>query len=283
MKTMSTEKEIEIITRVFNQYVEYIASSFMCGEIPSSVFAIHTTGTKEKDWLAYVKFKNTIAISVFRCEVWLEDLHRLCKNCKLYLITEPVLEIAALYFMLHPLLQTQNVDFIGNSHDGYEMMLYRAGEMTYQFITDCFQFTHSVQKTVLSIVYHYSQLKVNTPYVNIPTFSEVLKYEQSQYNITMKTLHPHAYRIASKYKSYHSVIDECGLIHLEKKINPKMNYYKKATETIVPEKKMKKKQSREGKVPYSIEIPRTDKISFRDILTKDGNGYYRLTHQVKER
>ena len=64
MKMMTTARQIEIIRDMFDSYVEPVASSFMCGEVPSTVFEIHRRGTRENDWLAFIRFLTTGSYTV---------------------------------------------------------------------------------------------------------------------------------------------------------------------------------------------------------------------------
>ena len=77
-----------IVVEMFDKYVAPAAKSMMSGEVPSAMLTVHRTGTKDKDWLAFVQFKDAMPISTIRCSVYLEDIFRLCRRNRLYLITE---------------------------------------------------------------------------------------------------------------------------------------------------------------------------------------------------
>lgn len=215
---MTIERQIEIIRNMFDQYVEFVAGSFMYGQVPSTVFMIHRTGSKEKDWLASVRFRNTITISVFRCEVWMEDIDRLCRKCKIYLLTEPIYEVISLYFMLHPLYQTQYVDF---SHNDvvldYDSMIAGAGKATYKFIKKHFPFHDPVQKTVLEMLNYYNMMITNQPYQSsTETLSEAMESVREIYVGYMMNRHYYCYKHAIHYKASNALLDADGFMIMER-------------------------------------------------------------------
>ena len=71
---------IVMIKDVFDNYVEPVAKSFMSGELPSVMLTIHRRGTREKDWLAHVRFKDSLTVSLFKCDVYIDDIYRLCRT-----------------------------------------------------------------------------------------------------------------------------------------------------------------------------------------------------------
>lgn len=88
MKTITIDQMIQITTEMFNDYVEPVALSLMCGEVPNTTFIIHRIGSDGNDLFPRVRFKNTVNISVFKCDIWLDDILLLCRKCKMYLVTE---------------------------------------------------------------------------------------------------------------------------------------------------------------------------------------------------
>ena len=161
MRLITLTEAVKITSDMFTDYVEPLGMSMMSGEIPSIMFMIHQRGSKDLDWLAHVRFKNTLPISVFKCEIYLDDVFRLCRRCKLWLITENVFKIVVLYAMLHPLYQTQHIDFSQDVTADYESMMAGAGKSTYQFIKDYYISrieADSVDIAVLDILqYHMMQ------------------------------------------------------------------------------------------------------------------------------
>lgn len=215
MKMMTTMRQIEIIRDMFDLYVEPVASSFMCGEVPSTVFEIHRRGTREGDWLAFVRFRNTLTISVFKCEVYLEDIVRLCRRCKIWLLTEPVYEMIVTYYMLHPLYQSQCIDFAHNIVNDYESMLADAGRLTYRFIKKHFHFYDPVQKTVLEILHLHNQLFTNR--AGVRSFRQQMEDEWEAYKGYMMNRYPMAYKTSIHFKASISRVDADGFIHLDRR------------------------------------------------------------------
>ena len=280
MKMMDVERQIEIIKEMFDLYVEPVASGFMFGEVPSSVFAIHCHGTKESDWLAAVRFKNTVTISVFRCEVWLEDIVRLCRRCKIWLITEEVLKIVSAYFMLHPLLQTQNINFTHNTSIGFESMLAGAGDMTYRFLRDHFLFTVKEQRVVLELLNYHNIIYTNLPYgPNKDNIKEAMENEWKIYREIMLEKYPHAYRKSTHYKAAWCRVDEQGFIHFCR--NPEARLTHSREETVEEVMKLKGNNRRKGKKEYSITPewhPVKDDTN-TNILSVDNNGFNHISRK----
>lgn len=215
MKMMTTNRQIEIIREMFDKYVEPVASGFMCGEVPSTVFEIHRRGTREGDWLAFVRFRNTLTISVFRCAVYLEDIVRLCRRCKIWLLTEPVYEVVVTYFMLHPLYQSQCMDFTHDNLSDYESMFADAGKLTYRFIKKHFTFYEPVQKTVLEILNIHNQIFTNR---NVGySLKNAMEENRLTYKGFMMNRYPMAYKTSTHFKASSCIVDADGFMHLEKR------------------------------------------------------------------
>lgn len=220
MKMIATARQVEIVIDMFDRYVEHVASSFMCGEVPSTVFAVHRKGTKERDWLAMIRFKNTLTISIFRCEVWLEDIVRLCRRCKIWLLTEEVYKIISLYFMLHPLYQTQYIDFSHEIDSDYESMMAGAGKAAYKFIRRHFDFEDPVQEVILEMLNYHNMMFTNHFYgPNKDNVGEACETERGKYVGFMMHRHPLAYKTAIHYKASTSLVDQDGFIHLARTAN----------------------------------------------------------------
>ena len=224
MKMITTARQIEIIREMFDLYVEPVASSFMCGEVPSTVFEILRRGTRENDWLAFIRFRNTLTISVFRCEVYLEDIVRLARRCKIWLLTESVYKILVTYFMLHPLYQSQCMDFTHDNLADYESMLANAGRMAYRFIKKHFRFEDPVQKTILEMLNIHNLLFTNRP--GVRNLREQMEEERLTYKGYMMNRYPDAYRTSTHFKASISMVDENGFIRLERRNRaiPKVEY-----------------------------------------------------------
>lgn len=204
---------IDMIKDVFDNYVEPVAKSFMSGELPSVMLTIHRRGTREKDWLAYVRFKDSLTVSLFKCDVYIDDIYRLCRTCKLYLITEGIFQIAALYSMLHPLYQSQYNDFTKDLGADYYSMMAGAGEETFRFIRGYYPMTDELQKITLDIFKYNMMIFSNH---SEPGTGFAYKDQQDAYVQYCMKYHAQAYNSAKYRKAVTSRVDERGLILLER-------------------------------------------------------------------
>ena len=217
MKMMTTPRQVEIICEMFDSYVEPVASSFMCGEVPSTVFKVHQHGTREGDWLAFVRFRNTLTISVFKCEVYLDDVVSLCRRCKIWLLTEPIYKLIVTYYMLNPLYQCQCIDFTHDNLLDYESMLVNAEKLTYKFIKKHFAFEANIQKTVLEMLHTHMLLFTNRSTTR--NLNRVMEEYREKYVSYMMRHHPMAYKTAIHFKASKSIVTQEGFIHLERVVN----------------------------------------------------------------
>lgn len=223
MRLFTLDRAVEITSDMFDTYVEHVGLSLMSGEVPSVLFSINRRGTKERDWLAQVRFKNTLAISVFRCDVYLEDIFRLCRQCKLYLITEEVYQVVVLYGMLHPLFQSQYFDFGFDVNADYESMMAGAGVVTYEFIRSHFGFTDSVQNMVLDILRWYMMIFTNH-HGKFHNVAELYETAQSKYERIMQGAYPGAYQTARYRKAQMSLVDKDGYLLMERRTDGRTIY-----------------------------------------------------------
>ena len=115
VKTLSLDQAADICLEMFELYTEPYAYALMSGELPAITYLVHRTASKDRDWTATIRLKNSLTISIFRCEIYIADILYLCRRCKMYLQTPEVFRMAALFYMLHALLQTQHMDFSTNT------------------------------------------------------------------------------------------------------------------------------------------------------------------------
>lgn len=231
IKIISLDEMVEITSEMFDTYVEPVALSLMCGEVPSTTFVIHRTGTKENDWLAHIRFKNTLTISVFRCDVYLDDIMTLCRRCKMYLVTKEVFRVAVTFAMLHPLYQTQYMNFTTDVNTDYESMMSGAGKASYQFMKKHFEFHDPFERTVLETLRYHSMIFINNfshapKNVRIGDIIEELNYE---YSYQMNAYYPLAYKTAKYSKAQTNLVDLDGFIKLEPKSKGVVRYVGKET------------------------------------------------------
>lgn len=217
MKTITLDQMVQICTDLFDQYVEPYAYAVMSGELPAITFMVHRAGSKDHDWTASVRLKNTLTISVFRCEIFIDDILRLCRFCKMHLVTDYVFRPVSLFYMLHGLLQTQHMNIHANVNMDYESMMTGAGYAAFQFIKNHFAFEDIIEHTVLENVWYHSMILTNN-YKYAPkgqSVGELIKDSIAEYDHYMETYHTEAFRTAKRYKAQTNLVDEEGFIRLE--------------------------------------------------------------------
>ena len=87
MKTFSLDQAADICLEMFELYTEPYAYALMSGELPAITYLVHRTASKDRDWTATIRLKNSLTISIFRCEIYIADILYLCRRCKMYLQT----------------------------------------------------------------------------------------------------------------------------------------------------------------------------------------------------
>lgn len=212
----NTLTELAIITtELFDQYVAPVAKSLMSGEVPSAMLTVHRMGTRDKDWLAFVQFKDGMPVSTFRCSIYLEDVFRLCRRNHIYLITEGIYRIAALYAMLHPLYQSQYSDFTKDLMLDYDSMMAGAGDETYRFISRYYPFaSDGIDHIVLELLRYHMMIFAN--HSNEGDIKKQLKNRCADYESLMLEHYKDAYKAARFRKAQTCQIDHEGFILLER-------------------------------------------------------------------
>lgn len=221
MRTISMEQIVNISCELFNSYVEHVALSIMSGEVPSIMFNIHTRGTKEKDWLAYTRFKNTPAISVYKCDLYVDDVFRLCRINKLFLIDEYVYRIASLWYMLHPIYQLKYIYYMRGDTDNFDSMMASAGQETYMFMRKSYKFSSKVEELTLNVLNLQMMTYTNRLWCGVNNSAISYTTSQRQYEIFMLQKHELAYKTARFRKAQTCAVDEEGYIRLEKRFRRK--------------------------------------------------------------
>lgn len=229
MKTFSLDQAADMCLELFEDLIEPYAYSIMSGELPAITYLVHRTESKDHDWTASIRLKNSLTISVFRCEIYIADILLLCRRCKMYLQTPAVFRMIALFYMLHALLQTQHMDFSTNTDKDFDSMMQGAGRATYQFIKANYQFTDPVEHIVLDLLWYHSMVFTNN-YKYAPRnqrVGDLIEDLQQQYASYMKQYYPKAFRMAKKYKSMTNQVNDEGFIVLEPKSNGRTEYVDK--------------------------------------------------------
>ena len=217
MRLLTLDECADITTKLFDRFVCPLAVSQMTGEIPSIHFGIHRHGSKEQDWLAHVRYKHTMSISVFQCDIWLEDVFRLCRRCRIWLITREVFQIVCLYAMLHPIYQSECMDFHTDVDSDYESMMIGAGKLTHQFIRNYYPVTDDVQPIILEILkYHMMEFSNHWYGLSDGSYRETYRDWQRKYELEMLAVYEGPYKVARSRKANTTLLDYEGFLKLER-------------------------------------------------------------------
>lgn len=228
MRMFSLDQAVTMSIELFDRYVAPYAESMMSGELPAVRFFVFKNESRDKDWTATIHLKNTLTISMFRCEVYIQDILTLCRTCKMYLQTEDVFRPVALFYMLHGLLQTQHMDFTHNTDRDYDSMMVGAGYSTYRFIRSQYTFSTELERVALELVWYYSMIFTNN-YKHAPRHilvGDKIRDLTEDYNALMMTNDKtaEAYRSAKRQKAQTHLVDSDGFIILEPKTKGRTNY-----------------------------------------------------------
>ena len=213
MRDMSLD-DMELITRqLYTTFVEPLAEVYMTGEVPSFTFNVYRKGTRDNDWLAKIKLRNSVTVSIFHCDVYLEDIMRFCRNCKIYLITPEIFTVVALYYMIHPIFQ---YEWIHSKAVGeYESMMLAAGKRTRAYIKKYYKMSVE-EKIVLDILKFKMMLITNLFYGGETNPKKRYDGLIEQYNSFMMRTRKEMFLTARRFKAQTNRVDENGFVILEK-------------------------------------------------------------------
>ena len=160
MRTFTVEWMVDELVELFANYVYPIVDKIMIGEVRSVSVNIFTKGSREKDIYARTKLRNQEVISLYRVDIWLEDIMRLCRSDKMYLVTEEIFEVVALYYILQPLFVSK---FMESPEKGeiFDSIYVGASRYTASAILDCSEKLTRIQKVALTNLYYTSLLSCN--------------------------------------------------------------------------------------------------------------------------
>lgn len=197
---------------MFDKYIEPVVRDYLNGEMPQIMISIHRQGTKEKDYLAQVRFKETSTVSLFRCDIYMEDVDRLCRDSRIYLQTEDIYPVIILWFVLHPLFQSQYNNFTSDLIKDYDAMIHGATDQTYNYIMDHYPMRSLFRRVVLDVLQYYT-LNQNMP---DPVLANKLSRAQKQYRTYCRERHKCAYSVSSLRRGHNCMVDSDGMILLER-------------------------------------------------------------------
>lgn len=212
MRDITLEEMGDIVKQLFARYVEPLAETIMTGEIPSVALNVYPGGTSDSDWLAKVKFRNSAAVSIFHCNVYLEDIMRLCRKCKMYLVTKDVFNISALYYMIHPVFQIDWND--GRDIGDYESMMYSAGRSTCSYISKYYPLQGD-EINVLNILKYWMMVYTNQICGKVENARKHFDSAVKTYTKQMLTTRREQFITARRFKAQITSVDKDGFIILE--------------------------------------------------------------------
>ena len=215
MRMFTLSRAVEITCEMFDTYVEPFGLAGMYGEIPRVSFTVHRYGTRDKDWVAALKVKNTLTISVFKATVYIADVFHLCRLSKMYLVTEDMFAIVVLYHMLHPIFQQQHMNVFNagtDALDGYESMIAEAGKSTHKFIIRNYPFHSELEYLTLDMLKRWCMMYCNH-YWGTTSCAEIHRtferYMLEHYRLP--------YRVSRFRKASNAMCNEEGFVLLERR------------------------------------------------------------------
>jgi len=215
MKMITTDRCAEICVRLANEYLMPVALSTMDGQVPSMTLKVYRSEERD-DWTATVRLKNSLTISTFNCEIYVQEILQLCRACKLWLVTEEVFTVVAAFYELHGIFQQVHMNFTDNVERDYDSMMAGAGHSTYEFIRSQ-RNLDTLESCVLDLVFYQSMIFTNN-YKYAPKnamVGDLIVDVQTRYRDIMLEQHPEAYRSARRQKAQNYLVDEEGFILLE--------------------------------------------------------------------
>lgn len=220
MRDITLEEMGDIVKRLFARYVEPLAETIMTGEIPSVALNVYTGGTSDSDWLAKVKFRNSTAVSIFHCNVYLEDIMRLCRKCKMYLVTKDVFNVSALYYMIHPVFQIDWVE--GKDIGDYESMMSSAGRSTCLYIRKYYPLRED-EINILNILKYWMMVYTNRVYGKAENVKKHFDNAVKIYTKQMLATKHEQFVTARRFKAQITSVDDDGFIVLEWNVRRNIN------------------------------------------------------------
>ena len=216
MRTFDIDWMLNEIVDVFATYIYPVVDKIMIGEVRSVSVNIFTKGSREKDVFARTKLRNKEVISIYRVDIWLEDIMRLCREHKMFLTTEEVFQIAVLYYILHPLYTTK---FMESPSQGeiFDSIYAAATDRTNQTIIRRIGKLSYIQSTVLDILKFSDMVYCNRSFDLEPGESPLEHKLMSinRYREYMLKHHKQAYHTAVKFKANYYQVDHDGFFVLE--------------------------------------------------------------------
>lgn len=212
MRLFTLDRSVEMIKGVVNDYVVQVAQTYMSSKKPQNVLSIHRKGTKDEECFAHVKLRETPTVSMFKCEVYLDDINRLCRDCKLYLQTERNFPVIVLWYILHPLYQSQYKMFTSDLVHDYAKMMIDAGEQTYEYIYENYPMRSAFKRVTLEVLRYKLITECRSDISSMKQLARV----QKQYKKYCNQYYHDAYAVAALRRGHNCMVDEDGFIRIER-------------------------------------------------------------------
>lgn len=220
MRAFDSQWMLDKVLDNFMDYIYPLVEKIMVGEVRSVSVNVYTKGTFDREQYAHTKLKNREVISVYRIDIWMEDIMRLCRNNKIYLITKEIFDLVSIFYMLHPLYCAKILEN-PSPKDNYDSVYCGAADLTCQYITRRMVHITKEQHLASDILKYNIMVLTNHSFDMSPNESP-LEYKLKsiqRYREYMLHVHKEAYREAVRFKAYTCEVDDNGFIKLEKANN----------------------------------------------------------------
>lgn len=214
MRTFTVEWMVEELVELFAKYVYPVVDKIMIGEVRSVSVNIFTKGSREKDIYARTKLRNQEVISLYRVDIWLEDIMRLCRNAKMYLVTEEIFQIVSLYYILQPLYVAKFMESPSKGEIFDSIYVGASRYATSDILNSHLKFSR-IQKVALTNLYYSSLLYCNYNPPNKSSLERQLK-SIKRYKKYMLGNMRSQYITAVTYRANYYQVSPKGFIVLER-------------------------------------------------------------------
>lgn len=211
-RTFKSDEVSKILERAFKTHAYGLIEKLTIGDVVSIRFHINEGYSVDHDWVAKTRFRNTINVSVYNGIAYEQDALSICRMCSMYLVTEEMFEIIAVYYWINPVYRTQFLGITGTEAD-YESMIYSADKLTQKLIRKNVKLT-PLQEIILDIIRYYTTKLTNRTIPGVNAYKEFDR-AYSEYKSYMMEYHEQAFRTARRYPAQQYMVDDDGYIILE--------------------------------------------------------------------
>lgn len=203
---------MEYLHKSFKKYAEPLIESLTLGDVVSIRYNVIEGHSVDHDTVAKTRFRNTLNVSVYAGVGYTLDSLALCRENGVYLITDEIFEIIAVYYWINPIYKTQFLGITGTEAD-YESMLFTADKMAQKHIKAEIGLTE-LQQLVLDVIRFRTAKFTNRSIKGLNVYTEYSR-AFSKYKSYMEENHKGAYQTARNFPAQQCLVDENGFIILE--------------------------------------------------------------------